>query len=169
MPGQFFIANAGDAESYGVEFELNTRPVEGWDVFGSVGWNDARFLPGSMSRGAPVGDKRIPFTPDYTANAGMQYAFAACSHATVYARAEVQVSGKFYYDDQNTESQSSYALANFRAGVRGKNWFLEGWVKNAFDTHYVPIALAYPGLAPSGFIGESGAPVTYGVTAGVKF
>ena len=169
VPGQFFIANAGDAESYGVEFELNARPVEGWDVFGSVGWNDTRVLPGSMSSGAPVDGKRIPFTPDYTANAGMQYAFAPCNEATIYARAEVAVSGRFSYDDQNTAGQSAYALANFRAGVRGKSWFVEGWVKNAFDAEYVPIALAYPGLAPSGFIGESGAPVTYGVTAGVKF
>jgi iron complex outermembrane receptor protein len=99
----------------------------------------------------------------------MQYAFAPCKEATVYVRGEVFVSGPFHYDDQNTASQSAYAVANFRAGVRGKNWFVEGWVKNAFDKNYVPIALAYPGLAPSGFIGESGAPVTYGVTAGVNF
>ena len=99
----------------------------------------------------------------------MQYAFAVCKEATLYARAEVVVSGRFFYDDQNTAAQSAYTVANFRAGVRGRHWFAEGWVKNAFDTQYVPIALAYPGLAPSGFIGENGAPVTYGVRAGVQF
>ena len=49
----------------------------------------------------------------------MQYAFAVCQEATLYARAEVVVSGRFFYDDQNTESQNAYTLANFRAGVRG--------------------------------------------------
>ncbi|MSU58366.1 MAG: TonB-dependent receptor [Pedosphaera sp.] len=164
VPGQFYIANAGRAASKGVEFELNVRPIEGWDVFGSFGWNEAKFLSGS-----PTAGKRIPFTPDYTANAGMQYAFAPCKETTIYVRGEVFVSGRFHYDDQNTASQGAYAVANFRAGVRGKNWFVEGWVKNAFDQNYVPIALAYPGLAPSGYIGENGAPVTYGVTVGVKF
>jgi len=168
-PGQFYIANVGAADTKGVEFELNARPVEGWDIFGSVGWNEAKFLANSTSGTNNVGGRRVPFTPDYTASAGMQYAFACCKEATLYARAEVVVSGRFFYDDQNTAAQSAYTVANFRAGVRGKHWFAEGWVKNAFDTHYVPIALAYPGLAPSGFIGESGAPVTFGVTAGVRF
>jgi iron complex outermembrane receptor protein len=169
VPGQFYISNVGAADSKGVEFELNARPVEGWDIFGSAGWNEAKFLSGSSSGGASVAGKHVPFTPDYTANAGMQYAFAVCREATVYLRGEIIVSGRFAYDDQNSAGQSAYTLANFRAGVRGKHWFAEGWVKNAFDAHYVPIALAYPGLAPSGFIGESGAPVIYGVTAGIKF
>jgi hypothetical protein len=32
----------------------------------------------------------------------------------------------------------------------------------------VPVAFAFPG-APSGFLGESGRPRTFGVTAGVRF
>jgi outer membrane receptor protein involved in Fe transport len=43
------------------------------------------------------------------------------------------------------------------------------WVRNAFDTRYVPVAFAYPGLAPSGFVGEMGAPRTFGIRAGVNF
>jgi iron complex outermembrane receptor protein len=43
------------------------------------------------------------------------------------------------------------------------------WVRNAFDTHYIPTAFAYPGLAPSGFIGEMGAPRTFGARVGVTF
>jgi len=169
VPGQYYIANVGSADSKGVEFELNARPVEGWDVFASVGYDDARFLSGSESSGASVAGNRVPFAPDYTANAGMQYAFSVCKEATLYARAEVVISGRFFYDDQNTTSQDTYTVANFRAGVRGKRWYVEGWIKNAFDEEYVPIALPYPGLAPSGFIGENGAPMTCGVTVGVKF
>ena len=77
--------------------------------------------------------------------------------------------GAFQYDDANTAGQEAYSLANFRAGVRGGYIFAEAWVRNAFETRYVPVAFPYPNFAPSGFIGESGAPRTFGLTAGVTF
>ena len=85
---------------------------------------------------------------------------------TVYARAEVTAYGRYYYDAVNNASQGAYSLANFSAGVRGKNWFAEGWVHNAFDTNYVPIALEW---SPGSMLGESGTPLTFGVRAGVTF
>ena len=45
--------------------------------------------------------------------------------------------------------------------------FGEFWIKNAFDTHYIP--LAFPYSTQSGFIGESGRPRTLGVSVGVTF
>ena len=69
-------------------------------------------------------------------------------------------------DLRTTRRRSPYLA---RAGVRGKYLFVEGWMRNAFDTRYVPVAFAYPGLAPSGFIGESGRPRTLGITGGVRF
>jgi hypothetical protein len=33
----------------------------------------------------------------------------------------------------------------------------------------VPVAFAYTGIAPSGFVGEPGRPRTFGFTAGVSF
>ena len=46
---------------------------------------------------------------------------------------------------------------------------VEAWIRNAFDTKYIPLAFAYGQLAPSGFIGEMGRPRTFGVSAGVGF
>jgi outer membrane receptor protein involved in Fe transport len=40
---------------------------------------------------------------------------------------------------------------------------------NALDTHYIPVAFPYPNFAPSGFMGEMGAPRTISVRTGVKF
>jgi iron complex outermembrane receptor protein len=42
-------------------------------------------------------------------------------------------------------------------------------VHNAFDARYVALAFAYPGLAPSGYLGEPGAPRTFGVRLGMTF
>jgi iron complex outermembrane receptor protein len=77
--------------------------------------------------------------------------------------------GSYQYDDANTVGQDAYALTELRGGVRSKSIFGEVFVKNALDTRYIPTAFAYPGLAPSGFIGESGAPRTFGVRAGLTF
>ena len=52
----------------------------------------------------------------------------------------------------------------------GKRAFGEVWVRNAFDTRYIPVAFPFdPRLAPSGFIGENGAPRTFGIRIGVMF
>jgi iron complex outermembrane receptor protein len=85
-------------------------------------------------------------------------------------RVQVSRYGEFQYDASNAISQPDYQLANFRLGVRAKRWFAEGWVDNAFDAHYVPIAIPYAQFgAPSGYIGETGAPLTYGARAGFNF
>ena len=169
VPGQFYIANVGGAMSKGVELELKARPLPGLDLFGSAGYTDARFRSGTSDSGVNVSGNKLPFTPDYTANGGMQYSLAVCREVSLYARAEVTVYGNYKYNAQNTAAQSAYSLADFRAGVRGRHWFAELWIRNAFDSHYVPIAFAYPGIAPSGFVGEPGAPMTYGGRAGLNF
>ena len=77
--------------------------------------------------------------------------------------------GAFDYDDANLAGQAAYSLANFRAGVDVRGVTIEGWVKNAFDTRYIPTAFAYGNFAPSGYVGESGRPRTLGITIGVGF
>lgn len=176
-PAQFYIANAGAAASKGIELELNARPLDGWDIFGSIGCTDARFLGGAMAGHTDafgvdsledVGGRHLIYTPDFTANAGMQYAWKIHDETTVYARAEAVFYGCYRYNPINSEGQDAYSLAHFRAGIRGRHWFAEGWIRNAFDTRYVPIALEFPNYQ-SGFIGENGDPVTFGVRAGFNF
>ena len=168
VPGQFYIANVGTASSNGLELELNTRPYPGVDVFGAFGYTHARFGAGSVSSGLDVSNKKLPNTPDYTATIGTQLS-RSLSALTLYGRAEAVFYGAFQYDDANTEEQVAYSLANFRAGVRGKRLFGEAWVRNAFDTNYIPVAFAYRPFARSGFVGESGRPRTFGVSAGLSF
>ena len=170
VPAQFYIANVGRASSQGFEVELNAQAAPGVNVFGALGFVDASFESGSISSGVNVGGNDIPNTPDYTATVGTQIAHAINAAYTGYGRLEVVAYGAFKYDDLNTAGQDSFALTNIRAGVRRGRVFVEGWLKNAFDTKYVPVAFAFdPQLARSGFLGEPGAPRTFGVTAGVAF
>jgi iron complex outermembrane receptor protein len=167
-PGQFFIANVGAASSRGVELELSARPHQAVDIFGAVGYTRARFGDDSVSSGASVAGNRIPNTPEYTTTVGAQLTHSIGA-ATLYGRGEMVFYGAFEYDDANTQRQDAYSLANFRAGVRGRFLFAETWIRNAFDTRYIPVAFAYGPFAPSGFVGESGRPRTFGISGGVSF
>lgn len=169
VPGQFFIANVGGARSRGVEFDLTARAHESIDLFASFGYTHARFGSGTLSGGVDVGGKKLPFTPDYTAVVGAQLTRALDSAVTLYGRGEAVMYGAFEYDDANSARQDRYSLVNFRGGARGKYLFAEAWIRNAFDTQYVPVAFPYQGFAPSGFVGENGRPRTFGVSAGVTF
>jgi iron complex outermembrane receptor protein len=169
VPAQFFIANAAGATNKGMELELSARPASGVEVFGGVGVTNARFRAGSVSNGVDVSGNRLANAPSHTADIGVQYLRPVWRAASLLLRGEVVRYGEYQYDDANTLGQSAYSIATFRAGLRGKRLFGEGWVRNAFDTRYVPIAFPYPGLAPSGFIGESGGPRTFGLRAGVTF
>ncbi len=170
VPAQFYIANVGGAVSTGAELEVNARLRDGVDVFSAVGLTSAEFSQGSVSSGVSVGGNAIPNTPDYTATFGGQLSRALQAGRTVYGRADVTFFGAFQYDDLNRAGQEAYSLAGLRAGVRAGSAFAEAWVKNAFDTRYIPVALPFdPQLAPSGFLGEMGAPRTYGISAGVTF
>jgi iron complex outermembrane receptor protein len=170
VPAQVYIANVGDAASSGFELEVNSRPAAGIDVFGSFGYTHARFSDGSISLGVPVAGNDIPNTPDYTLTMGVQYGRVLTPSMTLYARGEIAIVGAFKYDDLNLQGQDAYSLTNFRGGVRGKLFFAEAWVKNAFDTFYIPVAFQFdPNLAASGYLGEAGAPRTFGISAGVTF
>jgi iron complex outermembrane receptor protein len=169
VPGQFYIANVGGARSTGFEVEVNGRAREGVDLFATFGYTRARFGAGTLSSGVSVADNDVPNTPDYTASFGTRLSRALTPAITVYGGAEAVFYGAFRYDDLNLAGQDAYSLVNMRGGARGGRLFVEGWLRNAFDTKYVPVAFAYGPLAPSGFVGESGRPRTFGLTAGVSF
>jgi iron complex outermembrane recepter protein len=168
-PGTFYIANVGGAWSSGVEFDMVARPHADVDLFASIGTTTARFSGGSASGGIDVSDNKIQFTPDYTMGFGAQYSREIRPGWRAFGRVDVAITGPFEYDDANTAHQDAYTLTNFRGGVRGKVFFAEAWVKNAFDVRYIPLAIPYPGFAASGFVAEPGRPRTFGVSLGVGF
>jgi iron complex outermembrane receptor protein len=168
VPGQFYITNVGGASSSGIEFDVTARPMPMLDVFASFGYTNATFSDGTQAMGADVSGNKLPFTPDYTALFGAQLSRAINSTVSGFVRGEAVLSGAFQYDEANTRSQEAYSLFNFRAGARSKYLFGEVFVRNAFQTRYVPIAIPYQ-FAQSGFIGENGRPRTFGVGVGVTF
>lgn len=173
----YYIANTGDAESTGAELEISAMPIRDWELFGSIGYNRARFGGGSSSIRTDafgtntvidIGDNDLIYAPEYTAFAGTQYTWVLGPETHLVARAEVSGNGGYYYNTANTESQDSYWLTSARVRYKTAGWFAEIWTKNLFDTEYVPVAFEFPN-GQSGLIGESGAPLTVGIRAGLAF
>ena len=80
---------------------------------------------------------------------GLQYS-RTVGPATVQGRADVVFYGAFKYNDANTIGQDAYSLVNLRLGI---NWRLlvgEVFVRNAFDTRYIPLAFPYASFARRG-------------------
>jgi iron complex outermembrane receptor protein len=169
VPAQFYIANVGGARSTGLELEVNAHPGSGMDVFASAGFTHARFADGSVSGGIDVSGNDLPNAPRYTASFGAQFSRTVGVGSRCYGRADVVISGAYHYDETNLEGQSAYALVNVHAGLKARRFVAEAWIKNAFDTRYIPVAFAYAGVAPSGFLGENGRPRTLGVSVGFGF
>ena len=169
VPGQFYIANVGGASSSGIEFDVTARPHQMVDLFASFGYTNARFADGTVlgprRRLAATSCRSRRTTPRCSARSSI---VRSPRRSTAFVRGEVVLSGAFEYDEANTRGQDAYSLVNLRAGARSKYLFGEVWVRNAFDTQYVPIAIPYQ-FAPSGFIGENGRPRTFGVSVGVTF
>jgi iron complex outermembrane receptor protein len=168
VPGQFYISNVGGARSAGVEFDVTARPHQMVDVFAALGVANARFADGTLSMGVDVSDNEVPYTPDYTAMFGAQLNRAVTSAINGFVRAEAMFTGAFQYDEANTRGQEAYSIVNVRAGARYRNFLGEVFLRNAFETRYVPIAIPYQ-FAQSGFIGEMGRPRTFGISIGASF
>jgi iron complex outermembrane receptor protein len=163
---RYGIANAGNAEAFGVEGSVNVRVVKGWDVFGSVGVEQTTFLSGAKEGATNIAGNRLPYAPNHTAALGTQFSVELNKGWSAYARAEVQNTGGYKYDPINGESQDSYSIANFRLGVRNQHTFIEGFANNAFNEKYIPTAYKD---SLGNYIGESGAPAIFGVRAGLTF
>ncbi|MHB9109551.1 MAG: TonB-dependent receptor [Armatimonadota bacterium] len=168
LPGVFFIDNAGEATSQGLELELTGRPIRGLQLFGGIGLLDTEFGAGSQSGGTDVSGNNLPFAPQVTGRVSALLTRPLRGDWRGFARADVLYTGEYDYDALNAEQQEAYTLVNLRVGADNGPWRVEGWVSNLFNQEYIPVALPVS-IAPSGYVGESGAPRTVGVSVGYRF
>lgn len=168
QPSQFFIDNVGRSHSEGFEVEGNYRVLSSLNVFASLGFTHARFDHYTQTNGQSARGNRLPDAPETTWNIGAQYSMRLVRDLRAYARAEVFGVGPYSYDASNAAGQPAYTLTDFRLGVGAEHWRIEGFINNAFNTHYIPVAFPFP-LARSGYVGEMGDPLTAGVTLGLTY
>ena len=164
----FYIDNAGAAHSWGAEFELRLHPWKPLEFQGSIGLADSEFKTGSSTYGSDITGNSLPFAPKFTWQASVQYTTPISGALNFISKFKTYGSSRYYYDALNQQEADEYTLCDASIGFGTGQWRLEMWVKNIFDTTYYPVAFA-SSLATSGYLAESGAPRTYGVTGTYSF
>ena len=130
------VTNAGQAHSQGIELELQARPVQGLDLFSSVGYTEAKFDDWTTLQADGTTydykDKDLLFAPKYTYNAGVQYRHVI----GFFGRADILGVSDMYTDAKNDMKISSYELVNLRLGYEREYFDIVCWCKNVFDREY---------------------------------
>ena len=154
VPAQFFISNVGGATSKGVELELGARAAPGLDLFAP----SATPTRGSARAASPapisIEGNKMP------EHAGLHTERRRAVHALV-GRADAGRSRRGralrrvpVRRRQLARPGGVLAGTTCAAGTRRGCWLAEVFVRNAFNTEYIPLAFPYPNFAPSGFMGE---------------
>ena len=159
----------GGATSRGVEVEITARATDGVDLFGGFGLTRARFSGGSTSKwrgrlgqaGAlHPGLHRLVRRPAFAHRPPDTWSSAVrkwFARLVQVRRCERRGAGCLHIGERCAPVLRS-ARCRWTAGS---------------GTRSIPVTFrprsSYPGLAPSGFVAERGAPRTFGVSIGIRF
>jgi iron complex outermembrane receptor protein len=141
--GYTYNANAGDAISKGVEFEIKAKPIPGLTLSASGGYVKAELSNDKGLQNGIVGavaGAQIQGVPKYNAAVNAQYNFAVFGDKSAFVMGSVQWVGasKGSLDPDQTDYQRpAYHTADFSAGMSFNRCDLSVFVKNAFDTDTV--------------------------------
>lgn len=166
-PNDMIIRNAGKSQSAGFEVEVSSRPLWGLQLTAGFGYVDAVFDEyDDAALGLNYDGNKIPVAPKYNLNLAAQYRHKLNGKINLFARAELQGVGDFYWDVANKLEEKAYELANVRLGIESKHWEVTLWGKNVFDEEYAAIAFQVPGFPAWGQAGE---PRTFGIGVKTRF
>jgi iron complex outermembrane receptor protein len=118
--------NAGAVSNRGLEFEVGTKPIDGWSAYASLTAQKSRVkndLVVSRTGRLPTAGKEYPLTPRTMAGLSVQY-----QSGPWYARLKLKHTGKQFATLMNDEEVPSYTLADFDAGYKLGDF---GFAKNA--------------------------------------
>lgn len=168
LAGGGYVSNAGESTSRGLELEVVHEVNDELQLFGTAGYLDTEFDRFTDQYGQNAAGKSLPFAPDWTVGLGAQYNYELPGDYAAFARLDYFHIGQFYYDAGNLGGEQ-YDLTNLRVGLNYQNWRADLFVQNAFDEEYVAIAFQANPFNSTDFVGQNGAPRTFGMSVRVTF
>ena len=161
------IRNAGKSRSMGMEMELIALLCKGLTLDAGFGYTDAEYREyKDPLAGTDYSGNTTIMAPEYTYNLGLEYRKDLSKTWGFFARTELIGIGPFYWNDANNLKQDAYQLVNLNLGLERDNMDLIFWSRNLFDEEYEAVAFEFPGSDP---VGQSGDPLTFGVTLRMRF
>ena len=155
-PTEFFVVNAPEVTSYGVELEFYARTFADFELEATFGFTEITFdqFRDPISKQNLAGNTP-PFVPKYNYLIALQHQ----DLWGLFARVELVGTGKTYFDDFNTESlkQDAYEVINVRLGYAIGPFEIYGFGNNLADKEYFTQKFS------STRSGVPGNPRTYGI------
>jgi outer membrane receptor protein involved in Fe transport len=125
-----FTDNASGGENYGLESTVAWRPLDSLLVEVRAALLETNYLDYVIEDRILSGREQA-HAPQYQFDLGLEY-----RHAGFFARVDLAGQDNFYFDDSHDERAPARLLTNLKAGLSGKHWRAEVWVRNLFDEYY---------------------------------
>lgn len=145
----FPVLNAGQMSIWGAELEAVVKPTRNWTVRSSLGWLDAQYDEFNDGRRPPTfscnptGNQvtcQPAFAPPISFAVASDYRIPLGDAGTLTIGGDARFVDKHFLSVDNRPGlvEPGYWLANafVRFDDAGRNWYLQGGVKNAFDALY---------------------------------
>jgi len=129
--GNYYITNAAEATSKGLELEANFQATDSLSLFGSFGYNITKFENYQDTQGNYSGNYNT-HAPKYNYNLGAQYR----ADNNYYVRVDLNGYGKTYLDKANTNSKDAYSLVNLKLGYEKESFDIYVYANNLFDKEH---------------------------------
>jgi iron complex outermembrane receptor protein len=171
--------NAAAARIRGIDLDIAAQPIDNLTLSAAVEFLDARFTsyPAApiyavdeasgalISSAGNAGGKRMPFAPVVSGNVSANYKLVT-PVGNFSTAATLAYNGGFYGDPGNGYFESPYYLLNMSETWSSANgrYDVGIWGKNLADKYYD--ASINP-LSPVAYVGNPGAPRTFGIRFGV--
>ena len=127
------IVNAGEARAEGLEIETIYQVSEGLRVTLGGAYTNVELTEDALSLNALDGD-RLPSSPDYSVNLGLQYEFEVKGGYPSYIRSDYAYVSEFFpLLGEVGEKGGGYGQLNMSAGVSLNDINLELFVNNLTD------------------------------------
>jgi outer membrane receptor protein involved in Fe transport len=162
-----YTDNAARGENYGVEATLRWQalPVLLLDLRAAL--LQTQYLGYTFGERALDGREQA-HAPEYQFDFGAEYRAAR----GWFARVDFAGLDDFYFDASHDERAPARVLTHLKAGVTGKQWRAEVWVRNLFDRYYSQRGFYFgnepPNWSPTRYV-QAGDPRHAGVTLTYTF
>ncbi len=151
------VMNIDGATLQGVEGSVRWKANRYLSLFGGFGYIDSR-IDSFGSRPYTVGNK-VPYAPDYTADAGVEMTVPVTSGLAMFGRVDANSVGRTWFSpvqnnqvqtefgvpgDYSKTSRDPYTIVNARLGLSADHWNVAGWVRNLANKQYLEEVIPAP-------------------------
>ena len=159
-----YTGNAAEGVNYGIEAELEWRPIPNLDVYASLGLLDTEYRDFVNSRGVDLDGREQAHAPRYQFAAGAEWRVAS----GWFARMDAEGKDAYYFSDGENFESDPYALLHLSGGIVREPWSVRFWIRNVTDEDYAVRGYFFGndpriGYEEAGYV-QLGEPRRFGVT-----